>query len=489
VADGDYSYLSGLSEHPDRPGDTSNFNPVFAAKLTSALQQARAAGLPLGVMSGFREPGQTGSAYDAGGNSSHTYGLASDISGLDGPNGKITNQWAQIAEANGLHNPYGVGNTAEFNHWQLPPQPLEKSPQLLASLQAAKATGNMQNVWNAYNGGSTSAAAVPTGSPIAPNPQPINPGTTINTTGPLGANHAAFIQNYAKQIGVDPNLALGIAGAEGLNAWSAKNPNAASGIDVEGGKPFSFGDFQLNVHPGAVGAAAKAAGIDVTNPAQWQQADQFALNYMKQNGVGAWSDPVAKAYLKSGATPDASALMMAASNAPVTTQPGTASAGGGGSPGSVAATSAAGAAGVLPGFSPAASNQFMAGANQLDKAMGGPGVPSQPGGGQGQGGGGGGQIQPSPMIPGPAPHIPNPQMAAQTFGQTLNSMRSPLQWGPNSPGSPIYATAGQQGGMNPMAQQQLQQLQMLSNPAYMQMMSGGMGTGIDSNPYGGMGYG
>src|SRR5260370_39302679 len=72
------------------------------------------------------------------------------MSGLAGPNGKITNQWAQIAQANGLHNPYGVDNAKEVNHWQLPPQPLEKTPQLLASLKEARATGNWSNVWSAY---------------------------------------------------------------------------------------------------------------------------------------------------------------------------------------------------------------------------------------------------------------------------------------------------------------------------------------------------
>ena len=143
MPDDDLAYLSGLSEHPDRPGDTTNFNPDFATRLAAALRQANAAGLHLGVMSGYRSDTTTGSAYDAGGNSSHGYGLASDISGLDGPNGKLTNQWAQIAQANGLHNPYGVGNKAEFNHWQLPPQPLEQTPNLLASLKAARATGEI----------------------------------------------------------------------------------------------------------------------------------------------------------------------------------------------------------------------------------------------------------------------------------------------------------------------------------------------------------
>jgi hypothetical protein len=296
VADDPYAYLSGFSAHPDREGDTSNLNPDFASSLANAIRQARAAGLPVGLMSGYRSDTTTGSAYDAGGNSSHGYGLASDISGLDGPNGKITQQWAQIAQANGLHNPYGIGNEKEFNHWQLPPQPLEQTPQLLASLKAARSSGNFQNVWNAYNGANGTGPAIASATPS------INPGLTVNSS-PLAGSHSQFIQDYAKSIGLNPNLALGIANAEGLRAWSASNPNAASTVDVENGKPFSFGDFQLNVRNG-LGNLALAKKIDPRDPAQWQAADRFAMDQMKAGGLGPWKgDPYAEAYLKSGVAP------------------------------------------------------------------------------------------------------------------------------------------------------------------------------------------
>jgi hypothetical protein len=172
------AFLATLSSHTDRAGDTANLNPDFAVRLASAVKQARAENIPISVFSAFREPGQTGSAYDAGGNSSHSYGLAADIAGLDGPNGKITQRWAQIAQANGLSNPYGIGNGAEYNHWQLPPVPLEQTPQLLASLKAAKATGSYANVWAAYQGGQTGEAPrsgpyMPTGEAEANKPAPL----------------------------------------------------------------------------------------------------------------------------------------------------------------------------------------------------------------------------------------------------------------------------------------------------------------------------
>ena len=79
-----------------------------------------------------------------------------------------------------------------------------------------------------------------------------------------------FIRDYAAKIGVNPDQAVAIARAEGLNAWSSSNPNAASYVDrTSGDNLFSFGDFQLNIHPGAVGAGALKAGIDPRDPNQW----------------------------------------------------------------------------------------------------------------------------------------------------------------------------------------------------------------------------
>jgi hypothetical protein len=450
VADGDLAYLSSLSEHPNRPGDVSNMNPAFAGPLANALRQARAAGLPVGVMSGYRSDTTTGNAYDAGGNSSHGYGLASDISGLDGPNGKITNAWAQIAQANGLHNPYGVDNKAEFNHWQLPPQPLEQTPDLLAKLKAARASGNFQNVWNAYGG--NASGPDPT---IANAPAKINPGLTVNTS-PMAGSHAQFIQDYAKSIGLDPNLALGIANAEGLKAWSASNPNAASTVDVENGKPFSFGDFQLNVHPGAMGAKAIAAGVNPSDPTQWQAADRYALDQMKAGGVGPWKgDPVAAAYLQSGQAPgpiDPSIIARGGTSPPI--------------PGATPDAATASTQGVLPGFpDKASSDNFTQGAKALDKAWHGD-----------QSGEEGGQAAAFNFPQARNVH-PLLGMASQIYGNTLNSLATPAQWSSAPPGQSPYAAAGGApiGGAFGTQLNSMQQLQ--------QMMA------MMGNPYGDAGYG
>lgn len=166
-------YLSGLSEHKNRPGDTSSLNPAFAVRMANAISDARAAGIPATFMSGYREGNVTGSKYDMSGKSSHSYGLATDIGGIGGAGSKTAQQWAQIAQANGLHNPYGVNNKAEFNHWQLPELPLEQMPDQLARLRAAKASGDINQVWATaapFTGGTqiASAGAAPIGALAKP---------------------------------------------------------------------------------------------------------------------------------------------------------------------------------------------------------------------------------------------------------------------------------------------------------------------------------
>jgi hypothetical protein len=150
-------YLASVSQHPSRLGDTSNMHPEMVNRLAGALQDANNQGLNLTMMSGYRDPMETwnqgrrdsAAYYDASGKSSHSYGIAADVGGLDGPNGPKTQAWAQIAARYGLYNPYGTGNAAEFNHWQLLPYALETNPQQLAALKAAMASGQgMSAVWN-----------------------------------------------------------------------------------------------------------------------------------------------------------------------------------------------------------------------------------------------------------------------------------------------------------------------------------------------------
>jgi hypothetical protein len=142
-----------------------------------------------------------------------------------------------------------------------------------------------------------------TGGPPAGQPPPslVARGTApASVDGSPAAQHEAFIRDYAAKIGVNPDLALAIARAEGLNSTGFRSPNQASTVDVSGGQPFSFGDFQLNTK-GGLGVDALKAGIDPRDPNQWQAADKFALDRMKAGGLAPWKgDPVATKWIASG---------------------------------------------------------------------------------------------------------------------------------------------------------------------------------------------
>jgi hypothetical protein len=276
------AYLNSLSDHPDRPGDTSKLHPAYAVAMANAIDTARAAGMPVRLLSGQREGNVTNSPYDRGGYSSHIYGLASDVEGIGAAGSDTASKWRTIAQQYGLSSPYNPLGS-EWNHWQMGPK-LENDPKLLASLQRARATGDTTAMWDAYN---VAGVAPPSHQPA----NLLNRGT--GSQAPIAAQpsgnmtHEQFIRDYAQKIGINPDVAVGVANAEGLRAWSPSNPNAGSYVDRTAGVPWSFGDFQLNTRNG-MGVDALKAGIDPKDPNQWQKADMFALDQMKQGGLGPW---------------------------------------------------------------------------------------------------------------------------------------------------------------------------------------------------------
>ena len=138
----------------------------------------------------------------------------------------------------------------------------------------------------------------PTAPPVTPSGSP-GPSATSAVAASPAAQHEAFIRDYAAKVGVNPDLAVGIAKAEGMNSTGFRTPNQASTVDVSGGQPFSFGDFQLNTK-GGLGVGALKAGIDPQDPKQWQAADQYAIDQMKSGGIAPWTDPFARQWTKSG---------------------------------------------------------------------------------------------------------------------------------------------------------------------------------------------
>ena len=284
-------------------------------------------------------------------------------------------------------------------------------------------------------------------------PATINPGLTVNSS-PLAGSHAQFIMDYAKSIGLDPNVALGVANAEGLKAWSAKNPNAGSSVDVgPDGKPFSYGDFQLNVRNG-MGNQAIAKGIDPRDGTQWQAADRFALDQMKAGGLDPWKGDAYVKAMRSGQAPgpiDPSIIARGGTSPAIPDTPGT----------SISS---------IPGVGADQSKALMGGLSTLDKAMGGKGIGGDKGGEEPQ-------MQPMGPSP-PIRNMSNPAaFASALYGNTLTSMRTPIQWGEASPGQNPYANVGGQG----LGQQFGTQLGSLQQMQQMMAMMG--------SPYGDTGYG
>ena len=123
----------------------------------------------------------------------------------------------------------------------------------------------------------------------------------------------------------------------------------------------------------------------------------------------------------------------------------------------------------IPGMGADQSKDLIAGLSTMDKAAGGKGI----------GGGGGEEPQPAPF--GPAPPIRNMSnpaaFAPALWGNTLNSIQSPMQWASASPGQMYGANAGGQ----PLGQQFGTQLGSLQQMQQMMAMMG--------NPYGDQGYG
>ena len=215
TADEARAYLSGLSFHRERKGDVAYMHPDFAIRLATAIQQARAQGLQVSLLSGYREPSSIrASNYDLAGKSSHEYGLAADVTGIGGVGSSSARQWQQIAEANGLSNPYGINDKGEYNHWQLPKQPLETTQGLWDALRAGKASGDVNKMWSAYT---PNAANMGSGGPIAsPND-----------------NRALFFNAFVKA-GMSPQQALGALWSMGGESYpniktDAYNPNDPGG--------------------------------------------------------------------------------------------------------------------------------------------------------------------------------------------------------------------------------------------------------------------
>jgi hypothetical protein len=276
------------------PDPNTNFDPAFGSAAEKLRAFAESKGIKTHYISGVRsreDQEQLYANYQAGlhkqplpypargavplaavpGSSLHERGLAADIEADDPSQEALLRSWAPQfgLRAIGAKDP---------NHFEIAGIPK---------------SGGVPGTF-AYGGGGAAPVEAPATAFAEPATHLDSPALSAidksapavgQASGPM--SHEQFIRDYAAKIGVNPDVAVGVARAEGLNAWSPSNPNAGSYVDRTGGVPWSFGDFQLNTRNG-MGVDAQKAGVDPRDPNQWQKADMFALDQMKAGGLGPW---------------------------------------------------------------------------------------------------------------------------------------------------------------------------------------------------------
>jgi hypothetical protein len=506
----------------DPPFANTGFDPTFGNPLFKFLAAAKAQGIDANIISGVRtdqdqrelqanavatrngtalpypERGRVPVAAPPG-SSAHEFGLAADVEAANpGDQGRLI----ALGQQMGLAHPMSYDPTHfEAPNWR----------QVAANQPPGLPWNNVGNFPTQMASNVSASTPNAGGGFVAPG----------SSTTPVG-----LVANELIKRGVKPEVAAGaVAGLMG-ESGPTLDPTSFNTKDPGGGSG-GIGQWNRTRLVGANGMLAFAAnngvsGLNVNNPqdskkvpigvqAQYlgQELDgpyNGVLQGLRgassgQDGLKIWvngyegpKDAAGAIAQRTQYIQPVAAQLTGTSAAPVGTNINNTGAVGGGK---------------LPGFgTQAASDQFTQGLQKMGLTQG---------QGQGQGGSSGGAgasadfepPQPSPMVPGPNPQqfrnvapAMAPAMAAslsgytpQPYGQTLNSFSTPLDWGSAPPGSSPYfdrsvtgapmsvAPANQPAGFAgtagaPTSPQgttinSLQQLQMLSNPAYQTMLSQG----------------
>lgn len=101
---------------------------------------------------------------------------------------------------------------------------------------------------------------------------------------PTVKERAAYIREAARLRGIDPNVAVRVARTEGLKpgAWQSDI------IAGNGRRERSYGDFQLYTGGGLGNEFESKTGLSASDPANWQQMIDFALDHAAENGWSAF---------------------------------------------------------------------------------------------------------------------------------------------------------------------------------------------------------
>ena len=176
-----------------------------------------------------------------------------------------------------------------------------KMGEMMAQKRGQKAAGGAERLWANQPqaqpqqppqqpapgvGGFSPDAQQPQAQPAQQQP---SGGAPAQPTQAGGGEISTYIAQKAKELGIDPNVALRVASSEGLRSKTPGQP---------GDQNTSFGPFQLHYGgqaQGALGANGlgdeftKSTGLDARDPKTWKQQVDFSLAHAKQNGWGAWN--------------------------------------------------------------------------------------------------------------------------------------------------------------------------------------------------------
>ncbi len=150
--------------------------------------------------------------------------------------------------------------------------------------------GTLLSTLMGSNGASASTSPVGASMPMpgaasqigAGAPSPVKPGGVPEISD--------YVRQAAIARGIDPEIALRVAGHEGLNVFDPSKP------DGGGDEGSSFGPFQLHYagmsksmpNAGLGDEFTKATGLHARDPSTWKQQIDFSLDWARKNGWSPW---------------------------------------------------------------------------------------------------------------------------------------------------------------------------------------------------------
>ena len=139
----------GTMEMVGRDKSIGWMHPEYVLRAARIAKRARAEGIHASCASAYRPYGLGIGGFHNKRNSRHTFGLACDWADIGGPGSRTAIRFYQIAKEEGLCNPYGPHNRAEWNHYQLDCGKIVPLNNRIQKTVNAKGPINPESMWKA----------------------------------------------------------------------------------------------------------------------------------------------------------------------------------------------------------------------------------------------------------------------------------------------------------------------------------------------------